>query len=360
MTGNESTDEHLSVVITTETPFGVTHTTATDAVTPSSSGIEFYFQCAVLVIGVVGTAANALILYAMVASKQHKKNLLIFNQNTLDFFSSIFLVTTYALRLCKIKFSGLEGYWFCVLLDSEHFIWCVIFASKVNLMFVTIERYLKAVHAVWSKNKLRNWMIYAAIAFAWISGFVVDNAITYSSTDFIDGVCYVSMIWESPESQLAWIICCFLFYHVVLLSTFIFCYWRILVVIRRQAKTIASHSGPGSNTTQSRSHQIQTNVVKTMILVSAFFVITDLPLNVYYMIQNVHGNLTSFESGWYASLFICFSYYCVNPFIYATKFDPVKTILQRLIPCKKTSVQPVENVELRQSHTATRTPQPHK
>ena len=35
----------------------------------SSPGSEFYFHLAVVVIGVIGTAANALILYALVASK---------------------------------------------------------------------------------------------------------------------------------------------------------------------------------------------------------------------------------------------------------------------------------------------------
>ena len=60
---------------------------------------SFYFSCAVLVLGVVGTASNALILYAMVASKQHKKQLLIFNQNVLDLFSSVFTIVTYSLKL---------------------------------------------------------------------------------------------------------------------------------------------------------------------------------------------------------------------------------------------------------------------
>jgi len=68
-----STAEYLSVAMTTETTDNVTGTTASDAVTSSSSrGFSFYLQCLVIVIGVVGTAANALILYALVASKQHK------------------------------------------------------------------------------------------------------------------------------------------------------------------------------------------------------------------------------------------------------------------------------------------------
>ena len=66
--------------------------------------------CTVLVIGVVGTALNAVVLYAMVASKQHKKQVLIFNQNLLDFFSCFSLGATYAAKLCGIYLSGTSGY----------------------------------------------------------------------------------------------------------------------------------------------------------------------------------------------------------------------------------------------------------
>jgi len=52
-----------------------------------------YFQLAVLIIGVIGTAANALILYTMAASTQHKKHVLFFNQNALDFFSCFLLLS---------------------------------------------------------------------------------------------------------------------------------------------------------------------------------------------------------------------------------------------------------------------------
>jgi len=56
-----------------------TSITGENTMTPSTSprGIEFYFHCAVLIIGVVGTAANGLILYGLVVSNQHKKHPLI-------------------------------------------------------------------------------------------------------------------------------------------------------------------------------------------------------------------------------------------------------------------------------------------
>ena len=73
---------HLSVDMTTT---GTTQITGVNTITSSSSlGIEFYFQCAVVVIRVVGTATNGLVLCALVAlrtyinagSTYHKGNIL--------------------------------------------------------------------------------------------------------------------------------------------------------------------------------------------------------------------------------------------------------------------------------------------
>jgi len=351
MTSVPSSFEHLSVVITAETANDVTQTTADNVVTSSSSrGMGFYFQCAVVVIGVVGTAANALILYALVASKQHTKHVLIFHQNVLDFISSLLLIITFSLNLCNTYLRGFGVYWFCVLIQTEYLNWVVILAAKVNLIFVSIERYLKVVYPIWS-TKLRNWMIYSAMALAWISGFVHMTTTAFLTSDFINGVCYPYAFWNSPASFIANGIFYFLYFYVIIFIVFIFCYWRILAAIRRQARVMAGHNAAGSSIPQTHSNQIQTNVIKTMVLVSASFLICDLPLNVYYLLRSFQFTPANYVA-YYISLFISYVYICTNPFIYATKFDPVKRILLSLIPCKKTQVQPIESVELAMGRTA--------
>ena len=327
--------------------------TGSDMTSSSSRGIEFYFQWAVVVIGVVGTATNVLILYALVASKQHKKHVLIFHQNVLDLCSSFLLTITYLLKLCNFYLSGSPGYWLCVLILSENLVWSVIIASNVNLMIVTIDRYLKVVHSVWSKKTLRKWMIYSAMAFAWISGLVTSFPTTFTTSDVIGGVCFALMVWKSRVAQMAFGIWYFMFDCLILLILFIFCYWRILVVIRRQSKVMATHSGPGPSTAQTQSHQMKTSVIKTMILVSVFHTISSLPLNIYYLLLNINANLSLLDGGYYALVFTSFLYFSSNPFIYATKFDPVKRILLDLIPCVKTPVQPIESIEIASHRRAT-------
>ena len=257
MTDEGRTPSHLSVAMTTA---GITHATdentvrfvhwSTDANTvksPSARGIEFYFQIAVLMIGVVGTAANALVLYALVASKQHKKQMLIVHQNVLDIFTSFFMIVTYIIQLCNMRLAGSVGYWLCTMILSNCLSWWGTGASAINLAFITVERYLKVVHPVWSKNKLGNWMVYLAISTAWVISFINNIVMVFPTSRVIDGGCYAYVFWENQTAYMINFIWNFLFYYVIILFIFVFCYWRILVVIRRQATVMAGHAASGSN-----------------------------------------------------------------------------------------------------------------
>ena len=253
---SSSVTSHLSVAMTT-THLDEAQTTSVNIMTsPLSRGVDFYFKCAVVVIGAIGTAANALILYAMVASGQHKKHLLIFNQNVLDLCSCLFLVILYPLHLSNIYLSGTLGYWLCIVLFSDILVYCPVIGSIVNLASITVERYLRIVHPIWSKKWLRNRVIYSAMAIAWISGFVYNVVIVFMTTAVVDGVCYGYAIWESQVSRAAVSIYSFVTFYVVILLIFIIGYWRILAAIRRQANAMAAHGPSGSSSaTQAQLNQ---------------------------------------------------------------------------------------------------------
>jgi len=100
--------------------------------------IEFYFQYAILAIGVFGTAANVLVLYALVEyhlrqTKKRAINLLMINQNLLDLTSCVLLIVTFSLRLSNIYLTGTLGYFLCTVLISENATNCTLVASIINL-----------------------------------------------------------------------------------------------------------------------------------------------------------------------------------------------------------------------------------
>jgi len=342
MTEESSTISHLSVAVTTN-GVNVTQNTRGDAMTSSSSrDYELYFRCALVVIGVVGAAGNALILYAMVASKQHKKHPMIVNQNALDFFCSILLLVSNAVKLCNIRLTGSHGYWLCMTIHNETFIAYGMYGSRINIAAITVERYLKVVHPVWSKNKLRSWMLYSVMAFCWLIGIVVFPPVAMKTLALKNGVCYYIASKKMRTAVMIWYM---LSFYVIIFAIFIFCYGRILGAIRRQARVMAAHSAASeSGISQARSTQIQTNVIKTMILVSALYVICHLPQAVLYM-YIIAGPNSSMQNNYVAdvadtSRLIQFLYIITNPFIYGTKFHPVKKILKNTIstcmPCNLT------------------------
>jgi len=310
--------------------------TGVNTATSSSTGTEFYYHLAIVVIGVIGTAANGFILYALVASKQHKKLALIVNQNALDLYGCIFLIITYSVKLCNIDLTGLLGYWLCMLILNDNMLWWGAFGSTINLAIITIDRYLKVVHAAWSNKRSRNWVTYSAMAFAWIGSTVYIATLLSLTTTVIDGVCY-SMIYSNDYIRFLGSIALSSYYIILLI--FIFCYWRILLVVHRQANIMAVHAAAGAGTPQ--MSQIQTNVTKTVIIVCGYYAIMWLPLQVSHLIMLSSTDPANkfLVSGYYGSLFIAFLYMCTNPFIYVTKFEPVKEVLLRLIPCKNASAQ---------------------
>jgi len=206
------------------------------------------------------------------------------------------------------------------------------FTSLINLTAISIERYLMIVHHAWAKNKLHNWMIYSTSAFAWISGIVIAAAGTIPTTSVVNGACYSEIFFLSQTALKAYTIWDFLSFYVIILLIFIFCYGHILVAIRCQAKVMAAHTGQGSSTTQDRSNRRQTSIIKTMILVSGLFAVTWAPMSICNLLISFSSEHMVNENGPYTVVSIVYLYICINPFVYATKFDPVKHVLLGLIP----------------------------
>jgi len=341
MTGESITALNLSLAMTT-TEAQKTHSTDGTGMTPSYSfDVKPYFEFAVVFSGVVGTAGNALVLYALLASKQHKKHVLIVNQNALDLFASFFIIVIFSLRMCNIHLTGVLGYWLCIVLLGEYFVWVGTNGSILNLAIITVDRYLKVVHPVWSRKYLRPRVIYCAASFSWLGSILYNTAMIFKTSAVKNGHCYSFLFYDAEWKEIISAVFYVMAYYVIILAIFIFCYGRILVSLRRQARVMAAHSGPSSSTAQTQSRQIQTNIIKTMILVSALYAVCWLPTMIYLTILHIY-DLSWLDPRYYGCMFVAFLYGAANPFIYATKFDAVRKVLIDMVPCKKNRIQPAK------------------
>jgi len=303
--------------------------------------VQFYFKYAVIAIGVFGTAANALVLYALYAhnAREMKKRtitLLIINQNMMDLFGSLVLTISVCIEVNNLYLTGPLGYFLCTIFINGTATHIAMYGTVLNLVALTVERYLKVVHAIWSKTNLKRWIVHAAMAFAWIGGTASATPVSFLTSKLQDGLCLAYI--ESPASQ--WIFGSFNLFILFLfpLVIFIYCYGRIMLVIRRQMRVMAGHSVEGSSqmtASKAQSKRAQWNVIKTMIIVSVTFIVCWLPMNINVFILTVSAKTSTLAVGYYPTLFLVYLHICMNPFIYALKHEGVKQQLARLVVCRK-------------------------
>ena len=304
------------------------------------TAVEFYINCAVIGVAVFGTATNAVVFYALIVhnARQAKKrivNLLIIHQNLLDLCCCVTIVVCLSFRVRNINLTGALGNALCFIFLNENLSLCFVTATEINLIAVTIERYLKVVYPFWSKKHLQSWMIYATIVFSWIAGILVSGPAGYLTSVVIYGVCV--FYFDSPEIRQAYMIWNFLSFFLLPLIVFVYCYGHIVVVMRKQVRVMAGHSvqGAAQSASQVQSKRAKWNVIKTMIIVSVFFTICWCPVNVYLILMDGVSDNSVSSIIYLATLFLPYVNISLNPFIYATKHEGVKEILTRMIICRK-------------------------
>jgi len=309
----------------------------------SLATIELYMNYAVIFIAIVGVAANALVLYALIVhrAQQSKKKgvqLLIINQNLLDLCCCASVILCLSISVNNIYLTGALGYILCRIFINESVSLSLLSSTVINLMALTIERYLKVVYPFWSKKHLKQRMIYAAIVFSWIGGILSTAPIAFITSYVVEGTCIsYGLFWENEQMKAGYTIWSFLSFFIIPFIIFVYCYGHIVAVMRKQMRVMAGHSvqsSAQSANSQAQSKRIKWNIIKTMMIVSVFFLVCWCPLNLYIMAKNEIQSSDELIV-YVATLFLPYINISLNPFIYATKHEGVRHILARMIICRK-------------------------
>lgn len=299
------------------------------------------FSAMVMLVGIIGTLANGIVLYAMCVPKLPNKqtvSTLFVNQLLLDMYCGISMVLVYAIKTANRNSIPPNGYWFCLLINNDKLLWAGLHGSKLNLVNIAIERYVMIIHPVWHKNNFRPWMTRVAIGISWFVGGLASYLIGLAMTVVFEGQCYYAINLPTRTEQVLYAISYFACFFATVLLALLICYGRIVASLRRRMLAITVQHANNALATAKSVHnlRIEMNAVKTMITVSVAFVVCWLPLDLYTAV-NVIADLTVPVVSVYSIIVFgaFFNVVFINPLIYATKYDVVSTYLRRFIDCRR-------------------------
>jgi len=155
------------------------------------------------------------------------------------------------------------------------------------------------------------------------------------SSAVVHGQCSVFTVWPNKATQSAVGIVTVLVQYFIPLALVSFCYGRIASVLSSEDSITSGAAGAGAATRNERAATARRNVIKILAMVSVCFVACWSANQIYFGMYNL-GFQVDFNGYFYHFTVICvFLNCCVNPFVYALKYDQFQVALQALF-CRKT------------------------
>jgi len=84
-------------------------------------------------------------------------------------------------------------------------------------------------------------MVYSTVAFTWVTAAVINIAVSFPTSAVVNGYCWSWWFWPSDAVKMTYAALYFIFYFVNLVVIFIYCYSRIMAVVRRQVRVMQTH-----------------------------------------------------------------------------------------------------------------------
>ena len=147
----------------------------------------------------------------------------------------------------------------------------------------------------------------------------------------VSGECLTRMFWPSDAFRRGFGVCVVFTDFVIPAAILIYCYCRILWILRQRIT-----SGLDSGTSGSTKFEIaQRNVIRTLLIVVLFFFLCIGYANIFYLVYTL-GYKIDWNSWYYTfSVVMVFLNCTVNPFIYLFNYKDFQKALKNLFCCMR-------------------------
>ena len=323
-----------------------------DVTTLAPGPLHHFAEYGVFLIGLVGFLGNGFVLFCFLRNRNLRRrlrNMLVIHQSLVDFTTSVLFWFCYGSKSLPKEFQGVSGKIICTLLDSEAPMWLFLCVSTANLVLITFERYFMTVHPVFYQTKINKCWVLSSIIAAWFLTICLQGILLFYSSGVIDGKCHVVGLLPNKQLEQSFCVAYLILNFFIPVGVFIGCYGKMLLVTRKRERALVichlTHDLSGENEADIRVNhrrtlrmtKTQSNLTRTMFIVSACFVACWVPSHVHYFLETfeIVPNL-AFHGLLYRILtYIALSNVCVNPIIYAFKYADFKKEAKKVLPCCK-------------------------
>ena len=191
------------------------------------------------------------------------------------------------------------------------------------------------------------WMLLAACACVTVLNVLISSVPFWMSPSVIDDQCVWYLPWPGHASESIYAVFTVIWFYLCPLITFVYCYGWIVIQLRRRFRvstiTVTTATNATSATCQSvakpaqqeQSNKSEVNVIKTMIIISLAFLLTnfiDSVGYVVYMFVNIPDDIvTEIFSLKFISEFLRYINICLDPFVYAFSHPAIKNQLRTIL-----------------------------
>ena len=307
----------------------------------------------------VGCAANMFVILATMSSKSFRGKLSVMfltHQTLTDLLSSAAMLLSHVLMSLIADISGIGGRIFCRLVWSEVFIYCGLIASALNMIALSAERYMMIVYPVTHRRYVTKTRVVYVIAAMWVASVVLNIPLVWASSLMDNHQCYYSFFLDSMTAHQVYISMWHISSFLVPVCVTIYAYGHMFVVIRNKVIKVqpVNHQMPATNAategTQPRLvlnpcitkiSRSQVNLAATAGIITAVFVLTWSPNQIYGILHSLGASLDYTDSLYPFTLLLVQINSCVNPFIYMFKLTEFRRISLKFLKCKCSVVKDV-------------------
>lgn len=290
-------------------------------------------------IGVLSMFGNGLVIYVFVQAKSLRKgvaNIFILNQSCIDGLTGAVLLAncqSSEIPAWMLKLNGSNKWIFevyCRLWLSKVILWGLLVSSTYNILIVTMERYLSIIYPILHRQHMNKKKVFLSIKIIWIFGLGFNFAYMIPTSKTNGDRCILYQAFPSHWVQTS--VGCLVLIIQYFLPLIIIAYCYICIFLKISVSDKMSRSN-----VESMMIRVRRNVIRTLLMISACFIIFWTPNQLLYAMYNM--GVSDLFTNKFFHISVCMVYLnsCCNPLIYALSYESFKKAAKKVF-CGKKSI----------------------